>query len=223
MKIIAEFEHFQCIEYDDDSNEKKTTTTISTTTTTTISTTTTTTTINDKYKIIVLLDSRTPEKIIHTYKVYNGIRALEQFVKINDIVWWFGASIYTLRLFVNMTTGKAFMPDGDDVNNSSHNFIWTKLNKITDNIISVYGRSWGNPRETNFFDLSKLNEGILEYASFKCFYANEEICNYSIGDDICFIDDHVFDIKNIDNNIYIFMYENIHFTNIIAKFELENL
>jgi hypothetical protein len=78
---------------------------------------------NDKYKIMVLLDSRTPENIIHTYKVYNGIRALEQFVKINDTVWWFGASIYTLRLFVNMTTGKAFMPDGDDVDNSSHNFI----------------------------------------------------------------------------------------------------
>lgn len=187
MRIIEEFENYQCIENED--------------------------------KITILVDSRTPENIIYTYKLYNGIRSLERFVKVDGIVWWFGAITYTLRIFVNMMTGESFMPFGDDVSKSSSNFIWTEMNKITDNIISVYGYSWGFPYETQILDLSKLKKGTIEYISLTCIYTiNDDSSDYCIGDCISYINDEFqFVVVEENDTINIVMYEN---NGVIAKFVL---
>ncbi len=122
-----------------------------------------------KYKIVTLKNKETNE-IIYTYNTYNVYnkhnvceinRPLEKFIEINGDIWWFGDKSYTLRIFVNMKTRQVFEPYGSNMKNSTNEFIWLNVQKITEYIIAVDGFIRTYPYATILIDLSKLNTGNI--------------------------------------------------------------
>ncbi len=149
----------------------------------------------DKYKIIKILNTET-NTFIYEYKQFNSTSPLNEFIKINNNIWWIGGKDYMTKIFFNCDTG-------DIYEDTKKDFIWTGPCSLSpDNkYILVYGCIWSFPYETRLYDISDLKNGYQEINMYDYFELKDYEDSESSDFDYIykFVSNNKIDIYNINN------------------------